>query len=697
MKQFKTLFNAILACAALFVGCTPKVTFTASTVPAIDGVVTSVDAEREGNEWEVEVKVKNTTDKPVTIKVKLAAVPNFKADSYLFPGINYNGNSFGEDLNLPQSYGDSKGFIPYPQGWQYNGEPWVFSYDRGSIPSCTISENEKHVFALYGSDDDKVSYESSCSMEKLENGSFCHIIYWPIIEAPLCYSDKMKFSERVDNNITLAPGEELELSANAFIGKPQWKNYGFAEVFKAAWRKLDHSVPAQWSVEEVMALDRTFQDWTRRQNEHGYWYETVLDDMTFRAGYYGTGLSEEGHPVAYYEANPSKNHWHKYDPKEAKRLKKGEYLKGYGRELGFAGQSFQMARLDLEYGVRNNSPEHFDFGMKVLRSWLDTRRYETTGIFKSNRNRGHDNRDASNVGWAISELSRIAMFFNEHGMDGSEFKNAATPIVDVILKGVREDGAVGSVWNGITGEVVTYNGDGAGFVLMGLACYHQLTGDERILPVIEKAMAYYYEKDFDHFRCFGGAMDCASIDKEGIHPYFTVSKYMYEQTGDKKYLDYARKAAWYFTSWIYIHNPIYDEDDDLTVFNVRPAGSNIVGVEHSASDEYGAILMDDYLWLSKVDNEPLWREVAELIWRNGTQGFAYEGRTVWHGLERPVGGKSEAIFPNIWSKYRILPNKRGSINDHLTAWGGIYRTSTLYDMSEEDVAWLKEATKPEKE
>ena len=141
-------------------------------------------------------------------------------------------------------------------------------------------------------------------MEKLENGSFCHIIYWPIIEAPLCYSDKMKFSERVDNNITLAPGEELELSANAFIGKPQWKNYGFAEVFKAAWRKLDHSVPAQWSVEEVMALDRTFQDWTRRQNEHGYWYETVLDDMTFRAGYYGTGLSEEGHPVAYYEANP---------------------------------------------------------------------------------------------------------------------------------------------------------------------------------------------------------------------------------------------------------------------------------------------------------------------------------------------------------------------------------------------------------
>ena len=84
------------------------------------------------------------------------------------------------------------------------------------------------------------------------------------------------------------------------------------------------------------------------------------------------------------------------------------------------------------------------------------------------------------------------------------------------------------------------------------------------------------------------------------------------------------------------------------------------------------------------------------MWRNSTQGFAYEGRNVWHGLERPIGGKSEAIFPNIWSKYRTLPYKRGSINDHLTAWGGVYRTASVYDMSDEDLAWLKEATKPER-
>jgi hypothetical protein len=121
-----------------------------------------------------------------------------------------------------------------------------------------------------------------------------------------------------------------------------------------------------------------------------------------------------------------------------------------------------------------------------------------------------------------------------------------------------------------------------------------------------------------------------------------------------------------------------------------------VGVEHSAVDEYGALLLNEYLWLSKVDNEPLWREVVELIWRNGTQGFAYEGHTMWLGLERPIGSKGEALFPSEWSKYHTVGNKRGRINSHLAAWGGVYRTASIYEMAEEDLQWLREVAKPQK-
>lgn len=670
----KFIYALALLCAVF--SCAPKVDFTASTLPQMDCLKPTVEAMREGNEWDIKVAVTNTADTAVTFKLILSAEPHIRDAKFMFPGINYNGNNFGDSvMNLPQ-------------GWERDGQPWIFSYDRGSIPSCTISENDSRVFALFASDVDTASYVSSCSMEKLSDGSFRHMIYWPVTEAPVVYDDKLKFSERYDTYLTLAPGETFSVSAIACTGKPLYPEFGFANVFPVAFRRINHDVPLCRSVAEVLRLDKAFQDWGRRQDENGYWYSTILDDQMFRAGYYGTGKSDDGYTVADYEKNPSLNRWHTSEMADSKKVKKGEYVYGYGRELGFAGQTFQTARLSIIYGLENGSQEDLDFGLKVLRSWIQKRRFPN-GIFKSNRNRGHNNRDASNLGWAISELTRVSQALRAHGMDASDLEAAATQLVEVILPSVREDGALGSVWNGDTGEVVTYNGDGGGFMLMGLVRYWLATGDERLKPVIDNAFKYYYESDINHFRCFGGAMDCASIDKEGIHPYFTSAKLMYEATNDSSYLDYARKAAWYFVSWLYIQNPVYDADDDLTVFGIKPAGANIVGVEHPAVDEYGAILLGEFLWLSRVDNEPMWREVAELIWRNGTQAFADENHLVWNGLERPLGSKNEALFPSQWSKYRTKEYKRGSINNHLTAWQGVYRTASIYDMTPEDREWLE--------
>lgn len=675
MKKFYRYF--VLACMSVAAAsCAPKVDFSVKTLPEMDCLQTSCEAVRTGNEWDINVNVVNTADTAVTFKLVLAAEPHIKDAKFMFPGINYNGNNFGDSkMNLPQ-------------GWEHEGEPWIFSYDRGSIPSCTISENEDRVFALFASDKDTSSYVSACSMEKLEDGSFRHLIYWPVTEAPLVYDDKLKFSERYDTYLTLAPGESFSVSANACTGKPLYPEYGFATVFPVAFRRISHEVPLCRTFDEMMYLDKAFQDWSRRQDEHGYWYGCILDDQKFRAGYYGTGKSDEGYTVEDYEKHPELNRWHTDEMEQSKHLKPGEYIKGPGRELGFAGQSFQSARLSIIYGLQNNSPEDVDFGLKVLRSWIEKRRYPT-GVFKSYKDRGHSNRDASNLGWAICELTRVSQLLKEHGMDASDLEAAADKLVGVILPGVREDGALGSVWNGDTGEVVTYNGDGGGFMLMGLVRYWLANGGDQLKSVIDNAFRYYYESDINHFRCFGGAMDCASIDKEGIHPFFTSAKLMYEATGDAGYLDYARKAAWYFVSWLYIQNPVYDADDDLTVLGIKPAGANIVGVEHPAVDEYGAILLGEFLWLARVDNEPMWRDVAELIWRNGTQAIADENHRVWNGLERPIGSKGEALFISQWSKYHTKKFKRGSINNHLTAWQGVYRVASVYDMTPEDLAWLK--------
>lgn len=46
-------------------------------------------------------------------------------------------------------YGDNKfGSQVSPSGLERDGEPWVFGYDRATIPSCTLSETKDELFAI---------------------------------------------------------------------------------------------------------------------------------------------------------------------------------------------------------------------------------------------------------------------------------------------------------------------------------------------------------------------------------------------------------------------------------------------------------------------------------------------------------------------------------------------------------------------
>jgi len=658
----------------MFSSCADRPEFRAFTVPDSDALTAECSAKKTGREWVIDVNVRNTGTDTAVFKLALAAEPHFKADQYLFPGINYNGNPYGENM---------------PQGWEHDGEPWIFAYDRGSIPSCTVSENAHRVFALFASDADTSSLVSSSSMEKLDDGSFRHLIYWPVTEAPLSYTDKKKFSDRYDSYLTLAPGEEFHTSAFACSGKPRWRHFGFAEVFPVAWKRLKHEVPAKRSVAEVARLDKAFQDWCRRQDDQGYWYGGIIDDKVFRAGYYESGMSDDGYTVADYDAHPELNRWDTDEIEQSKHLKPGEFVRSPGRDLGFGAQSFQMARLSVQNGLENDVSEDVDFGLKVFRSWIRVRQ-TPNGTFRGYKPNSRPQCDASRAGWALSELARLIRLLEDRGMDAEEFRESGLRLMDNILAQVDSDGNPGSCWSTETGEVISRGGDGGGYVLMGLARWMDMIGDERILPVLEKAMDYYFRKDIDFFRCAGGAMDCVSVDREGIHPFLTTALILYRTTGNNKYLDFARKAGWYFLSWLYVQNPVYGPETDLYKLDWKPAGATIVGAEHPALDEYACVLLPEFFELSRLDANPLWKEVAGLVWRNSTQGFADEQHRVFHGLERPVGAKNEAIFPTRWSKYAVGEKKRGSINDHLTAWGGTYRLASLLELSDEDLAWLAE-------
>lgn len=709
----KTAFIASLVSLAQFcLVAAGKPDFRLGTIPSADCLKTGIDVsavprgpyEKGIKVWKIEASAVNTGSETVSFKLVLSALPHIKATRYLIPGVMYNGNEFVGDFILS----DGRAFSnTMPNGWEKDGEPWIFSGDRSSIPACTVSENGKAVFGLFASDADLNSITGSASMEKLPDGSFRHLIYWPTTEAPVSYTDKRKFTERYDTYITLAPGESYEVTAYACMGRPRWKNYGFSTVFPVAWTRLDHETAAQHTIEETVRLDRAFMDWTRRRNDEGSWFSGGHDDKMFRMGYMNITRSKEGYTLRDYEKDLTLDRWLNDDVEKSKLLSPGEYLVSGGTgNIGFASQSFQRARLTSEYALEDGDAEGVRFGCEVIRSWIRVRQQES-GFFRrgSRPVPGKTFTDASEVGWSISELSRTAMFLKARrdeivalGCDADgyadEFARSAERVVKAVLAALPGDGALGSQWDFTTGELTNSAGDCGGYVLMGLVRYWKFTRDVEVKKVIDKAFKYYYGRDIDRFECNGGAMDCSSVDREGIQPFFSSAVEMWKLTGKRKYLEYARKAGWYFLSWVYLQNPAYGPDLDFSIYNWRPAGSTIIGTEHSALDDYGDLLIPELFALSKADRCGMWREVAALMWRNGTQGFADENRELWHSLERPAGSKNEAWFQTRWSKYRTGENKRGSLNDHITAWGGTYRLASLRELSGQDIEWLDRESRP---
>ena len=682
--------------------------FSATTQPAIEGLVVSMKTENDNEKgtsvWRIELKTVNNTAFTQTFKLVLSAEPGFKATRYLIPGVLYNGNEFVGNFILSDGRKFSNAM---PNGCQKDGKPWIFAGDRSTIPGCTVSENKHHVFGLFASDADPNSITGSASLEKLPDGSFRHLIYWPTTEAPVSYTNKREFTDRYDKFITLAPGESYCVTAYACKGHPKWKNYGFTIVFPIAWKFLNHKTESQHTIAETVRLDRAFMDWTRRRNNEGFWFSGGHDDKMFKMGYLNIPRSKEGYTIEDYEKDFTLNRWLNDDIEKSKSLSPGEYLVSSGaKDIGFASQSFQRARLTVEYALKDRDSEGVRFGCEVLRSWIRVRQ-QKSGFFRRGTNPvpGKTFTDASEVGWAVSELARMAMFLRTNRTElavlgcnadeyADEFEQSASKVVDAVIKAFPGDGSLGSQWDFYTGQMTNAAGDCGGFVLMGLVRYWELTNNAKVKRIIDKAFKYYYSKDINRFECNGGAMDCSSVDREGIQPFFSAAVEMWNMTGKRRYLTYARKAGWYFLSWVYLQNPAYGPDLDFSIYNWRPAGSTIIGTEHAALDDYGNLLISELFTLSKADRNDMWKEVAALLWRNGTQGFADENRNIWHALERPVGAKTEAYFQTRWSKYRTGENKRGSINDHLVTWGGTYRLASLQELSENDLNWLDSVSQP---
>lgn len=541
--------------------------------------------------------------------------------------------------------GNEKSGGKEPHGLMFEGESWKFSYDRVSIPSCTITENDKTVCAMFASDKNADCLVSSCSYAVREDGKLSHRIHYPVVEAPYSYVDHDVMGPRYDTYITLSSDSAFSVDFYVFVGTPKWKNFGTASVIDRVENVFTFKHTPVLTVKEVHDA-------------------ALLHSKFLLCDYNSTKMFR----------NAMRN-----DPNSDEI-----YMPYVVFEAGWSGQSFMQARHFIDEYIRNGDKQLLKDGLSCLDSWVETQ-FES-GLFQINYRRSVTKEylpgDVCNFGWAAAEAAKTYELLKSIGIDRTCYLEFAKRICDFFVANYDENTGYGLRWN-MDGTKVADGGSIGGFMIMALVEVYKHTGEEKYLSSAKSAMKLYAERDIDNFVCTAGAIDCACVDKETAYPFIRAALDLYEITNEARCLEIAEKAAYYFQSWMYYYDAIYPSDSEFAKMEYYTSGGTAVSTQHPAIDPWGAIAIPEYMRLAKLTKDDRWNKRAHALWCNAILCITPKGGMTFQGHKRPEGIQSEAFFQTRWTRYRKNIEDRGHLNDMFVGWTAAFRLDTIYRIEKE--------------
>lgn len=591
------------------------------------------------------IKFVNYSNETFNAKIVLKVKTGFCFNNWIIPAVMYNGNEFGK--------GDS------PKGILKNGKPWVFSYDRCSIASCTLSENKNHVFAMFASDTTASSLVSSCSFEADKSGKGIHKLIYPVSEEPVSYVGKNTYSDPYEGYITFYPGSAFEAESYIYISEPEYENYGYINLLKTAVDifKNDYLPSMDNKVLEEVSLDyikRPLEEYGDREK-----IQFFSRDYT--------------HPLGN---NIKDGEWDKYTLKmieEKPQLNKLMIILS-GATMGFASQAFMQCRMLIKYAIKNDDLDTVNFVMDYLDRW--TANQKDNGLVTTSFPGISSGADVTELGWGASEAVKIYLLLTENNIDGKKYLEFSKRICSFFVDNYSDEKIFGQRWD-FDGNCITYGGCSGSFLIKAMLELYSVCKEEKYLNCAKKALDKYFRKDMNKFVCSAGAIDCNSVDKESSFPFLYSSMEIYRQTGDEKYIEYARKSAAYFLSWMFCYDAVYDKKCDFSDLGYHTAGGTVVSAEHQCIDPYAAVIVPDLIDLYELTHEDLWKKAGDLIWRNCMQCVAGKNGWDFHSMHRLPGMQNECFAQTRWTKYRSSPELKGHLNDFMGIWLPLFKLYSI--------------------
>jgi len=565
----------------------------------------------------------NKSGKTLNVRLIFRIRAEFDVSRYLIPCVSANGNEFGNGGE--------------PKGMEKDGKRWIFAYDRVSVPSCTLVENSEVACSLFASPESMVS---SCSVFADGEGRYCQEIHHPVIEAPLTYAYRDTYSPLYENFITLADGEAIEHSFCLLLTKPRYENFGICDT-------LDYALDV-YGDNSDLAVPTADEVWERSMA----FARTLISEYKGHRGFRIGFLPDDKGGFAF----------------------RGDMC----FELAWCGQNVLFARMFICDYIKNGNVKALNDALEILDTRVDLCTAKS-GLLASQlihyEDLDNSTADTCNMGYGAYELLRVYEQLKSIGIYRPKYLAAAKGLCDFFCGHFSDEWGFGKQWR-LNGECVDKGGSIGAFVICPMIKLYQMCGDRKYLDMAERAMELYMKRDLDKFCCTAGALDTACVDKETSAPYLMSALMLYEATGDSKYLTYAEKAAYYFSSWMFYYSPEYSEDSEIAKYKVCVKGLTSVSAQHHHLDMYAGIVVPYMYKLARYSENAHWQTIGDMMWRAVLQ-YISDGTLVVHDRVRPKGSQNEALFHCRWVFKG--QGERGLLNDWLVAWPCAFRMSVIAD------------------
>lgn len=197
----------------------------------------------------------------------------------------------------------------------------------------------------------------------------------------------------------------------------------------------------------------------------------------------------------------------------------------------------------------------------------------------------------------------------------AEFIEGAKKTADGFVKLFRTYGQFGHFVDVNTGEICVGGSTSAGIAPAGLAEAYRFFGDSEYLRTAEESAEYYYRTSLNKGYTTGGPGEMLQcVDSESAFGLLESYVVLYEVTGAKKWLEYARENAHYCSSWVVSYNYRFPETSEFGRQGMKTVGTVFANLQNKHSAPGICTLSGDSLYkLWKWTGDPLYLELVKDI------------------------------------------------------------------------------------